>query len=186
MDFMLVDIRDSNWCDRHRVWEVDLDLDEISATPGGVVNLGLTITDRSTTDPFNDMVGGNHTRDFSHLVKINLASRPFSIGAGSPIEYNDSVFPAIEFTQAIQDRSNSLRLVAEKKTVARVYIGTSSGFFDAATMVYLHASQNNIELYDSPLRQWHWSTDSMRGIDRLVVQDTANFVLPTHGGDHTS
>ena len=58
---------------------------------------------------------------------------------------------AIEVTQAIQDRDNTLPLVADKRTVARLYADVNGVGSVQPSIVYLYSSSGGNDLPGSPL-----------------------------------
>lgn len=58
----------------HRIWELAIPLDELKATPGGRVRLGIRT--HSTRPEFTDSMPVNHLRDLKNLIEIRLASAP--------------------------------------------------------------------------------------------------------------
>ena len=159
-------------CSNHRVWEFGIDLREIGAEAGGDVLMGLRIVSQnpSFTDDIPEGIypprGLFRDWDFTDLIEIKLAAPP------SHRETDESAFiffdeevelriPSlglpgssmygIELTQAIQDRTNSMPLVENKTTVARVYVGTQGVATPQPFIVYLYGSRDGDDLPGSPL-----------------------------------
>lgn len=158
-------------CNRHRVWELGIDLSEIGATPGETVKFGLRVS--SPNPNFTDDSPANFYTDFSRLHEITLASsRLLLANRLADVSLEDD---AIELTQAIQDRDNTLPLVADKRTVARVYADTDGVLSSQPAKVYLYGSQGGVDLPGSPLAMMHFAPSS---INRSNKSHTANFFLP--------
>ncbi|MCB9137793.1 MAG: Ig-like domain-containing protein [Caldilineaceae bacterium] len=165
-------VRPEYVCNEHRVYELAIDLSEIKALPGDSVRMGLQT--RSQTPALNESIPTGFTTDFSRLIQINLASAwLLTTDQNATLSFDSD---AIEVTQAIQDRQNSLPLVANKRTVARVYARTSGVSEAQPAAVYLYASVLGVDLPGSPLAQLHYAPSE--SIDRADVFDTANFQLP--------
>jgi hypothetical protein len=164
-------------CNSHRVWELGIDLSEIDvvAEAGEIVRMGLRLA--SQTPAFEEDVPEGFTLDFGDLIEVRLAEPPNEIPGfipGTDVGLEESPH-AIEITQAIQDRANSLPLVQDKTTVARVYAYTI-GFPGAQPgIIYLHGYRDGADLPGSPLSMLHTVP---RFIDREELDDTANFLLP--------
>jgi hypothetical protein len=156
---------------RHRVWELGIDLDEIDAGVGQTITMGLRIA--SSAAGFSTEINPGFTNDFSKLRTFKLADGPLLFGDASAI-IGFGPGP-VEITQAIQDLDNSLPLVAQKKTAARVYVRSSRTSFAQPVWVYLHGRKGAYELPGSPLAQLHFAPLS---IDREEYDDSANFILP--------
>lgn len=158
-------------CNRHRVWELAIDLSELGVQPGQTVKFGLRT--HSPTPSFTDNSPANFYNNFSSLHTITLAGsalpRPHPL---AQVELEDD---AIELTQAIQNRDNNLPLVADKRTVARVYVDTDGVFFSQPVKVYLYGSRGGVDLPGSPLATMHSAPTS---INRATKSHTANFTLP--------
>jgi len=169
-------------CDNHRIWEIAIDLDEIGAEPGNNVWLGMRVESLNPT--FTDDIPSDFVNDFSNLVEIRLATQvtPIVPDPDSSVSFegkND-----IEVTQAVQTRDNSLPLVAQKDTVARMYVDSTGGRVGATqpSKVYLYGSVespfgtiSDTDLPGSPLTILH---NTPLVINRSVTGDTANFQLP--------
>jgi len=159
-------------CNQHRVWEIAIDLKEIGAGPGDTVKMGLRAA--SPNPAFIEDVPSDFTNDFSNLMKIQLAppSAPYAFLAGDVILADN----AIEVTQAIQDRLNTLPLVQDKDTVARVYAyGAPSATLPRSCLVSLFAKKEGVDLPGSPLTSFHIAPTE---INRENLSDTVNFRLP--------
>ncbi len=162
-------------CNSHRVWELGIDLAEIGARAGGMARMGLRIG--TVSSGFNESIPEDFTTNFSNLIEVDLASYPSFIIYPSPaqtLELDQGPDrDAVEINQAIQDRANTLPLVQEKKSVARVY--STSSYSLQPGIVFLYGSKGGIDLPGSPLAVFHNSPVS---IDREDRNDTANFQLP--------
>lgn len=110
-------------CSGHRVYEVALDLQRISAEPGDAVRLGVRTT--SASPAFTEDIPQNFTNDFTKLGKVNLAGGRLSSSVASGTINGISVNNfEIEVTQGVQDQDNSLSLAADKATVDEPLIWT--------------------------------------------------------------
>ena len=161
-------------CSQHRVWELAIDLAEIGAHPGGTVHMGVRAAGASPA--FADDVPTNFTADFSHLINVNLAPSPFFTVApfpGAVVAFENN---GIEITQATQHRDNSLPLVANKDTAARLYAVTGNTIFPESARMYLYGSVGPTDLPGSPLATTHVAPSG--GINRNNLNDTTNFSLP--------
>ena len=161
-------------CSSHRVWEFGIDLLEIGAKAGDTVKMGLRVS--SPNPSFTDDTPANFSSDFSNLIEVSLDSSP------SPLPYPDPgasiglESDAIEVTQAIQDRQNSLPLVQDKSSVARVYVDVSGVAASQTAIVYLYGSKGGVDLPGSPLSTLF---NAPASINRSQLNDTANFLLPS-------
>lgn len=160
-------------CARHRVWELAIDLREIGAQPGGTARLGVRVA--SATPGFVDDAPANFYSSFSDLIEVSLAAPPTPIpppdrAASITLESNP-----VELTQAIQTRTNTLPLVEDKPTVARVYVDVNGVTARQPVVVYLYGSRDGNDLPGSPLSMLHLAPAT---INRAALNDTANFLLP--------
>jgi hypothetical protein len=160
-------------CSQHRVYELAFDLAEIGAFAGGTARIGVRAA--GLKPAFIDDTPANFDVDFSNLITINLAPPPFVTqapfpGATAAFEPN-----AIEVTQAVQHRDNSLPLVAGKTTVARVYAITANVIFPALTRTYLYGSVGGVDLPGSPMATAFVAPTAP---NRNRLDNTANFQLP--------
>ncbi len=158
-------------CSRHRVWELAIDLSELGVSPGQTVKFGLRT--HSPTPAFTDNSPGNFYNNFSSLHTITLAGT--GLLRSHPLAQVDLEDDAVELTQAIQDRDNTLPLVQDKRTVARVYAETSGLFISQPVKVYLYGSRGGVDLPGSPLAAFHSAPPN---INRSNKSHTANFNLP--------
>ncbi|NJM40827.1 MAG: hypothetical protein HC853_08670, partial [Anaerolineae bacterium] len=113
--------------------------------------------------------------DFTKFIDVSLAPTPFlSIAplAGASVSLEAK---AIEMTQAVQNRDNTLPLVRNKATVARVYARTANVALAQTVRSYLYASNDGTDLPGSPLVIQQSAPTS---IDRNNLNHTANFLLP--------
>ena len=163
-------------CDKHRIWEIAIDLEEIGATPGDTVSMGLQA---ASPDPgFLESFPDDVTSSFGRLVEVQL-----SPVASDVVNYQtgDVLFllDAIEVTQAIQNQQSTLPLVQDKDTVARVYLYAPEPdrnfLFPIKSLVSLYATRDGVDLPGSPLTQIHYAPWV---INREKLHDTANFLLP--------
>ena len=134
-------------CNNHRVWEIAIDLRSIGATPGGVARVGVRV--ESLVPAFSEDYPNNFHSDFSELGSIALApSRLDSNPPNGAVTGIGSNGFEIEVTQAIQNADNSLSLVADKNTAARVYPEVAA---EAMVRTYLFGRKNGADLPGSPL-----------------------------------
>ena len=158
-------------CSNHRLWEIAIDLDTISAEPGDVIRLGVRTLSQSPS--FSEDNPAGFPSDFSELGAITLAPSQLdpSPPSGAVTGIGSNGFE-VEVTQAIQDVNNDLRLVADKETVVRVYPETAD---EAMVRVFLFGQKNSQDLPGSPLVTLATVPAS---IDREALNETANFLLP--------
>lgn len=158
-------------CNAHRVFEIGIDLNSIDAEPGDLVRLGVRT--HSQTPSFTaDHPAGFHS-DFAELGAVRLA--PSALDANPPSGALTGIGAngfGIEVTQATQDVDNSLRLVAGKDTVARVYPQVAS---EALLRTFLFGRRNGVDLPGSPLVSMATVPPI---IDRGLLANTANVLLP--------
>lgn len=163
-------------CSAHKVWEMAIDLDEIGSQPGGIAKVGFRI--HSSNPSFTDDLPANALNDVSQYTTVNLGPPPDTIPAVSPGSAITLEQNAVEVTQAIQTRDDSLPLVEKKTTVARVYADTVSPdpavIFQPAK-IYLYGTRNGIDLPGSPLATLQLAPTS---VNRNTLSNTANFLLP--------
>jgi hypothetical protein len=175
-------------CNKHRVWEFGIDLREIGAAPGDTVRMGLRIV--SENPSFTYDIPANFTQDFSDLIEVELPtpegwSPPPNLEASIGFNERDE-HDAIEVTQAIQDRDNSLPLVEDKRTVARVYVEANGGVDTSQpVVVYLYGTRDGTNLQGSPLSMLFMAPPYRTHGDyppsvppRNELDSTANFLLP--------
>jgi len=162
-------------CLEHRVWEIAIDLDEIGALPGEIIKTQLEL--HSDNPSFNRIVPDFSPIKFFHLMEVfTEASSPIISTPDSIVSFEG--LGDIELTQAIQDRQNSLPLVADKDTVARIYVKSDNGDIVEPSKVFLYGSIQDLvekDLPGSPLAQLHYAPNA---VNRMQVSDTANFLLP--------
>jgi len=158
-------------CSKHRIFEIAIDLQTIGAEPGDLVRLGVRAISQSPA--FSEDNPPGFTTDFSELGAISLAPSRLEptppSGAVTGIGSNGF---EVEVTQAIQDVNNSLRLVADKETVVRVYPEVAD---EALVRTFLFGRRNGQDLPGSPLVTLATIPSS---IDREVLSNTSNFLLP--------
>ncbi|MCS7219951.1 MAG: hypothetical protein RML36_07710 [Anaerolineae bacterium] len=159
-------------CASHRVWEFGFDLAEIGAQPGDTIRMGFRAA--SGTPSFTNDVPANFSSNFSNLIQVNLSN----VTLPSPSPSATIVFDAnpIEFTQAIQTRGNTLPLVQDKATVARMYVDVNGVAASQPVIAYLYGSVGGVDLPGSPLATLYQAPTS---IDRAQLSHTANFALPS-------
>lgn len=165
-------------CNRHRVWELGVDLAEIGAEAGGATRMGLRVT--SENPSFTERIPPNFTSSFADLLAVELAPARRLGVSPTPLALERFEERPIEVTQAIQDRDNSVPLVADKDTVARLYVEVDGADSAQPTVVYLYGSDDGVDLPGSPLCMTH---DAPLTIDREEISDTANFLLPASWDD---
>lgn len=165
-------------CKKHRVWELAIDLDEINANAGGSARMAVRVN--SGTPAFTNDVPKYALDDFSSMIEISLAPSPVLFTLPDPNASLALDTKAIEITQAIQDRDNTLPLVADKTTAARVYVDVNGSAFSQYAWVYLYASSGGVDKPGSPLAMIYKAPTS---IDRSKLGKTANFLLPNSWDD---
>jgi hypothetical protein len=159
-------------CTRHRVWELAIDLSEISAAPGDTLKIGFRVA--SSSPNFTEDVPVNFSGNFSNLISVLLAPTTLpGANASATIVFDPK---PIEVTQAIQDRDNTLPLVRDKATVARVYVDVNNALTAQPVIAYLYGSVGSVDLPGSPLATLYSAPTT---IDRSKLSNTANFALPT-------
>lgn len=158
-------------CSSHRVWEFGIDLREIGAQPGNNARMGVRVS--SPNPSFTNDIPANPHGDFTYLTQVSLASLPTPLPTPTGAAVSFQTNP-IEVTQAVQDRVNSLPLVADKSSVARAYV-SSSGPAAEPAIVYLYGSRSGNDLPGSPLAMLSTARTT---IDRNQLNHTTNFLLP--------
>jgi hypothetical protein len=158
-------------CAAHRVWEAAIDLREIGAAAGDTLRIGVRAG--SPAPAFTENIPAQFAGDFSNLTRLTLAPAP-------PPPSNPAALVAfapnpLEVTQAIQTITNSLSLVADKDTVARVFVRTNDSPTPEPAIVYLYGTRNGADLPGSPLAQL---INAPLTPDRGDLDDSANFILP--------
>lgn len=168
---------------RHRVWELGIDLAEINAGAGNLVHFGLRVS--SPAEGFTTHYPGDYLGDFSEMKVVRLANHvPYLIDTQASLGLTQN---PLEVTQAIQTPDNALPLVAHKKTAARVYVYNRRSTFAQPVRVYLYGRKGDLELPGSPLAQ-HFFAPSALNPDRANLQHSANFAIPAswaEGGNVT-
>ncbi len=165
-------------CSQHRVWEFGFDLSEIGTFAGGTAKMGVRVS--AIRGTVQDDIPANFTNDFTNLILINLAKGPLTIAPfpKSHVGFNQNfnanpVVQPIEVTQATQHTDDSLPLVANKDTVARVSTISPGGAELAKT--YLYGSVGGTDLPGSPMVV---AQTAPTVYNRLSLTNTANFLLP--------
>ena len=152
-------------CEEHRVWEVAIDLEEVGQFPSSptppLVGLKIGILVHSHLPGFTDEVPDGFPADFSQMLEIDLASTaPVIVDPSAVIQFDREeadengdgiVDDPIEITQAIQTRGNTLRLVADKDTAARVYVEVQEEDPPQVVTVSLYGERDGHDLPGSPL-----------------------------------
>lgn len=158
----------------HRVWELGIDLKEIGARPGDKVRFGLRVA--SPRLQILEEKPAGFAGDFSNLLEITLSQfgAPIIGGAAQGVSIGFEPDP-IEVTQAIQTRKNTLPLVQEKSTVARVYVSMSGTSEAQPVTVCLFGKRNGQALPGSPLKKARVVPPTA---NRAHLQDTPYFELP--------
>ncbi|MGD8857308.1 MAG: LamG domain-containing protein, partial [Chloroflexota bacterium] len=171
LSFSLVSFVPKINCNPHRTWEIAVDLASIGAQPGDTVRLGVKAISQSPA--FGDELPPGFPSDFSELGAISLAPSKLDPNppAGRVLDVGAGGFE-IEVTQAIQDATNGLPLVADKETVVRVYPAVEA---EATVRTFLYGRRNGLDLPGSPLVTLATVPDT---IDRKALSHTANFLLP--------
>lgn len=171
---------DPGVCNEHRVWEFGIDLMEIGAQTGGMVRMGLRVA--STNPSFVEQVPSNMATNFTDLIQVQLGapsglSISPNIGANVHLEAQP-----LEMTQAIQNRNNTVPLVKDRKTMARVYVDVDGVPSSQPCIVSLYGSKAGVDLPGSPLALYHSAPST---INREVLGNTANFMLPSNWDEGT-
>lgn len=163
-------LREGLICNRHLVYELAIDLEEIGAAPGEPVHMGVGIS--SGSPQYSYELPGNYLYDFSNLVVVDLGDLVLPPpDTGPPVPFSGK---PLEVTQAVQDLDNTLPLVADKDTTVRAYLNNSSGS-SASLGVWLYGSRGTVDLPGSPL---YVGFNAPTAVDRTQLNDTANFDLP--------
>lgn len=167
-----VNIKDySSVCKSHRTYEFAFDLVEI----GGMNSAGVTSPPRfgievsSMKPKFKVSIPAalNNPRAYTtaNLPRVRMPG----LGRGT-LSFTAN---PIEVTQAIQTVDNQIPLVAQKDTVVRVNVQSSTTSLPA--MVYLSAKRGGVTLAGSPLSVF---VTAKNAPNRHNLEDTANFLLP--------
>lgn len=158
---------------RHRVYEVAIDLEEIGAKPGDTIRFGIRVASPGSGAAKD--VPGDFPNNFESLLEAKLDIPYEKIPIGDAKATIGLQADAIEITQAIQTRKNTLPLVQGKKTVARVYVDVKGVTAPQPITVFLYAKKDGVDLAGSPLAKgfsvWPW-------VDRERVDDVPFFLLP--------
>jgi hypothetical protein len=161
-------------CSQHRLWELAFDLAEIGSHAPGAARIGLRVA--SQNPAFINEIPANIGSDFSNLIHVSLAAPPSPIFAPPILATVGFDSKPIEVTQAVQDMDNTLPLVKDKPTVARVYARTTGVATAQNIKVYLYGSSGGVDLPGSPLAVMYQAPTT---INRNLLTHTANFLLPT-------
>lgn len=161
-------------CTNHRVWELAIDLAEIGAQAGGSTRMGFRAYSQNPS--FDDSTPAGFASDFTNLIDITLAATPVPVPTPTPGASVAFESDAVELTQAIQTRQNTLPLVANKATVARLYARTQGTLTSQPSIVYLYATRAGNDLPGSPLATFQLAPVT---INRNTLASTANFLLPS-------
>lgn len=158
----------------HRVWEVAVDLAEISARPGSRVRFGLRVV--SPAVQIVDELPRGFSEDFGKLVEVDLARFGPWLGDWAEPKAVVGLEPdPIEVTQAVQTRQNTLPLVQHKATVARVYVSVSGTTDPQPVTVCLYGKRGSVDLPGSPLKKYRTVPPT---VNRARLDDTPTFALP--------
>jgi len=163
-------LREGVLCDRHVVYELAIDLEEIGATPGDSVHIGVGVS--SGNPQYNYELPEDYLYNFNNLIVVEVGDiflPPPDNGPAVPFSGKP-----LEVTQAVQDLDNSLPLVADKDTTVRAYLNNTSGA-TASLGIWLYGSRGAVDLPGSPLYV-HFNAPT--SVDRTRLNDTANFDLP--------
>lgn len=161
-------------CSRHRVWELGIDLSEIGTQAGSNARMGFRVS--SPTPSFTDNVPANFSTDFTNLIQVSLGAPPTALPPSNPAATISLDTNAIEVTQAIQNRQNTLPLVQDKTTVGRVYAKVNGVASSQPSAVYLYGSKAGVDLPGSPLAMLYMAPTAY---NRNTLNGTANFTLPS-------
>lgn len=158
-------------CRNHRVWELAFDLAEIGATPGGTVRMGFRVA--SGNPSFTINVPSGFTTSFANLITVELS--PVALPGSSPAATIQFEANPLELTQAIQTPTNTLPLVQDKETVARLYVDVN-GAVSQPVVAYLYGTASGVDLPGSPLALLYTAPSV---VNRANLNDAANFLLPS-------
>lgn len=161
-------------CNSHRVWELAFDLEEIGASAGDTLFMGVRVA--SGSPAFSNEMPAGFASDFSNLIQVTTSPSPFFSILPSPLATVHLEADAFEITQAIQNRQNTLPLVWGKTTAARVYVDTNGFAGSQPSVAYLYGKSGLVDLPGSPLAKYQTAPTS---INRATFNDTANFQLPS-------
>jgi hypothetical protein len=168
-------------CYNHQLWEIAIDLKEISTAPGQTIHMGLRT--HSPVPDFTDEWPNSFDVDFSNLITVTLASMPIP-----PHDTNANIAfanPNLEISQVVQDASNTIPLVADKTTAGRVGVVTTGSPYAQPVLEYLYGQRGSDDLPGSPLVQ---QINAPLNVNRGNLTDTGNFLLPPswiHTGEVT-
>ncbi|MBI4777070.1 MAG: PKD domain-containing protein [Deltaproteobacteria bacterium] len=166
-------------CNEHRIFEIAIDLEEIGdqvydISPDDPVRLGLRVV--SLNPDVDEYFPSGWSSDFEDMLEVILAV-PDDLEPADPdasLRFEELPW-AVEVTQAVQDRINSLRLVEHKDTVARVYVQARRTDTPQPVNVYLYGKREGVQLPGSPISM---NFMAPADIDRDRLHGTANFLLP--------
>lgn len=158
-------------CDNHRIWEIAIDLQTLGINPGDIARMGVRLI--SETPGFTEDIPANFTNDFSELGAILLESS--QIGPMPNGDFTDIGVDGytIEVTQTVQDRDNTIKLVANKDTAVRIYPNVQA---ESTLRVFLFGQRDGVDLPGSPLLT---TAVIPPGLDPDLLENTANFLLPS-------
>jgi hypothetical protein len=162
-------------CTKHLVWELAIDLDEIQAKPGDTLGMGVRIA--SMNPAFQVDIPANFTNNigFLELIQVTLGTSGGAVISPSPLASIALESNPVQVTQAIQTPANTLRLVENKDTVARVFVDVNGVRTTQPSKVYLYGSRDGVDLPGSPLFLVHTAPTS---VDRARLSHSANYSLP--------
>lgn len=129
----------------------------------------------STVDTTNNMVTAtpDHFSEWALAGTVPDHRAYLPVIVGPPL---DLMLGAVEVTQAIQDGSNSVPLVADRPAVARVYAQVTGSTPVNDVHLSLSASQNGLPLPGSPIRVGPWAV--FPDPSREAFQKSFNVPLP--------
>lgn len=157
----------------HRVWETAIDLSEIRSRAGGSARLGMRVASPAsglTLESVRDF-----SNNFEQLLQVDFAVGSIVQAFADPNAVFNFPTEFLELTQAVQTRANTVPLVKNKKTIARVYLSLSNTTGAQPVWVYLYGRRGGVELPGSPLVRWDHVPTSVQRTDPL---DTTLFTLP--------
>nr|WP_321398467.1 hypothetical protein [uncultured Desulfobacter sp.] len=163
----------SGKCNRHFVWEFGIDLMEINGRPGGHTRMGVKI--HSSSPEIDELIPDMFYDNFLNLIHVQLGE-PDTSGLTQNTQARVLLEKQpMEMTQAIQDLDNTMPLVQDRKTMARIYAAVDNAEHKQPSIVSLYGEKDGIDLPGSPLASYYEAPVS---IDRERLSSTANFMLP--------
>lgn len=135
-------------CDRHRVWEIGIDLLEARASVDKSIRIGLLV--QSELNEVESLP--QDLADFMQFVHFQLEGETASTkSVGTTPDTTLSIFD-VRVTQGVQNASNTIDLVAGRDTWVDVMTSTPSRA--DASIVTVFATQDGIDLPGSPFEKY--------------------------------